>query len=175
MAPRQSFGNKFTKAMHAIGKFFLEQLGYACNENRKLDCLYLAPATLLICYTMISLRALIFTDILSLLINLIWSAQIITNAILQHIKTINNRRKEEDEIRQNGEVLVAPAKSAGTSWGRCLIIYVVLMLMCLVLVVSLTVQGIWTAYGCFSIAAYFIAFLDGGIDILVGLYGASEN
>ena len=175
MALNSALGNWFKRSARGVGEFILDQMGYTYNRNcNKLNNLYLAPAALLICYTLISLRALVFKDLTSFIINIIWTAQIITNALINH-KNLITKQNAKNQWNQGVGVVVICANKRGTPWGRRLIIYIVALLLCTVFVLYAILNGHWEAYGFFSVAAYLIASIDGGLDVLVGLYEAQEE
>lgn len=175
MALNSASGKWFTRCVRGIGEFFLDQMGYTYNRNcNKLNKLYFAPATLLACYTLISLRALVFKDLMSFAINIIWTAQIVTNALVRH-KHLVTKQNEKNQQNQGTGAVVICSNQRGTPWGRRIVIYIVALLLCAVFVLYAIFNGHWEAYGFFSVAAYLIAFIDGGLDVLVGLYDAQES
>lgn len=58
-------------------------------------------------------------------------------------------------------------------WGIRMVIYLVLFFGSVVNIVYRVIMGDWSAFGDFSIVAFVIAFVDSGIEILIGIFGAT--
>lgn len=151
-------------------RFLLSQLGYAYDGELHSVKRYRIVWGLLLSYTLVSLRALIYSDIQSVIINIIWTCQIFVSRWGEHKDYVSNQPKGVERMNES----VPIGNNEGSSpWGTRILIYVVILFAYIVSIAYRLWKGDWSSFGEFSIAAFVIAFVDGACEIIIGLYGAT--
>lgn len=168
-------GNKIRTLLIQGGRFLLTQLGYVCQDELQNVRYYRIMWGLLVSYILISLRALVYNDPLSIVINLIWTLQIFVSLWGNHRDYINDQKKAAEEMAIKNNAVPIKRVVGKSPWGVRMVLYLVVLL---VNFLSTTYQifiGNWGACGNFSVCAFVIALIDGGIEVLIGLFDATVD
>lgn len=155
------------------GRFLLTQLGYTCCNQLQCTKHYRVVWGLLLSYIIISFRALVYNDAASIIINLICTLQIFVALWGNHKDYIIERHRKAEEMAKKNNAMPIGKATGNSPWGIRVVIYSVLFFGSVAnIMYRVVIMGDWCAFGEFSIVAFVIAFVDGGIEILVGIFGA---
>lgn len=166
-------GTTFKNLLIQGGRFLLTQLGYTCCDQLQRTKYYRVVWGLLLSYTYISFRALVYDDAVSILINLICTLQIFVALWGDHKEYIIERHRKAKEMAKKNNAIPIGKTTDSSPWGIRMVIYLVLFFGSVVNIVYRVIMGDWSAFGDFSIVAFVIAFVDSGIEILIGIFGAT--
>lgn len=130
---------------------------------------------LLLSYTLVSFRALVYDDAQSILINIICTCQIFASLWGSHKDHITEQTKAAEEMAKKNNAMPIRKVTDRSPWGIRILLYLALFFTSSISIAYRALNGDWSAFGDFSIVAMVIAFVDGGIEILIGLFGATVD
>lgn len=175
LTARPTSENKGNKLLIQFGRFLLAQLGYTCQDELQRIKRYRIVWGLLISYTMVSFRALLYDDPQSTVINILCTLQVFASLWGRHKDYITEKEKAAEEMAKKNNAIPIGKITGQSPWGIRVVVYLALFLTTVISIVYRGLNGDWSVFGDFSIVAMVIAFVDSGIEPLIGLFGATVD
>lgn len=161
------------RSFYNLGETILNLFGYKYSVIFRPAKHFTFVATLLVCYLIVSVHGLSKKDFWTFVINFIWTGQIILGQWVNHKEYILEQQRIAEEIKKAKNTIYVGTNQVSPWFRRFSIYCLIIFCSVLCLIILGFKSDIWFLLEGFSITTYLIAFLDGCIEVYVGIFRAT--